>query len=132
MKQLLQLRYLIEKTRNLDGKLKYQIDRLINLKNLDPEEAKIAALKPNADAFDSDDDNSEDKEIDDEDDDIDDDIDEDIDEDIDDDMVEDEDDDNEVYRKKKGSKKSSKESKSESQVYRPPKLMSMPYLVSFF
>jgi hypothetical protein len=58
MRQLLELRYCMEKMRPLDGKLKYQIDRLVNLKSLDSEAVKNATLRPNISAMlgDSDDD----------------------------------------------------------------------------
>ena len=37
----------MEKMRTLDGKLKYQIDRLLNLKSMDPQDVKNAMLRPN-------------------------------------------------------------------------------------
>ena len=50
MKQLLELRYAIEKIKPLDGKLKYQIDRLINISNSKSGDQK-ALLRPNLQAF---------------------------------------------------------------------------------
>eukprot|EP01034_Spumella_vulgaris_P022961 gene22961-29146_t len=50
MKQLLKLRYVMEKMRSLDSKLKYQIDRLVKLADMSPSEASQAAgglLRPN-------------------------------------------------------------------------------------
>ena len=51
MKQLLELRYAMEKIRPLDGKLKYQIDRLINVANMSSEERNTLGLRPNLNAF---------------------------------------------------------------------------------
>ena len=51
MKQLLELRYAIEKVRPLDGRLKHQIDRLINVANMSTEERNTLGLRPNPSAF---------------------------------------------------------------------------------
>ena len=47
MQQLLELRYAMEKMRPIDGKLHYQVDRLIKLSSLDEKEAALSALRPN-------------------------------------------------------------------------------------
>lgn len=41
------IRYCMEKMRPLDGKLKFQIDRLLNLKNMDPKDVQNLSLRPN-------------------------------------------------------------------------------------
>jgi hypothetical protein len=54
MKQLLKLRYVMEKMRSLDSKLKYQIDRLVKLADMPASEASQAAsglLRPNPSAL---------------------------------------------------------------------------------
>ena len=63
MKQLLELRYAIEKIRPLDGKLKYQIDRLISAASAPATERSALMLRPDPTAFlgDSDDEVSEDE-----------------------------------------------------------------------
>lgn len=53
-------RYAMEKMRMLDGKLKFQIDRLLNFKNMDPQDAKNAILRPNLTLDDDYDDNDDD------------------------------------------------------------------------
>ena len=47
MNQMLELRYAMEKMRPIDGKLHYQIDRLIKLSTLDEKEVEQASLWPN-------------------------------------------------------------------------------------
>lgn len=63
MRELLELRYIVEKMKPLDGKMKYQIDRLLSYSSLPSEEAKTLSLRPNISGFglddDSDDDNSD-------------------------------------------------------------------------
>ena len=88
MQQLLELRYAMEKMRPIDGKLHYQVDRLIKLSSLDEKEAALSALRPNPMALvpkdkedDDDDDDAEQDENEDEDDNND--SDEDVDEDED-------------------------------------------------
>jgi hypothetical protein len=53
MKQMLKLRYAMEKMHSLDNKLKYQIDRLVKLSegNLSKEEIKTGLLRPNLASF---------------------------------------------------------------------------------
>jgi len=51
MRQLLELRYVMEKLQPLDGKLKYQVDRLVNLASMNSEERESVALRPNIGAF---------------------------------------------------------------------------------
>lgn len=55
MKQLLKLRYVMEKMRSLDSKLKYQIDRLVKIADMKPDEAATHAasglLRPNPGAL---------------------------------------------------------------------------------
>ena len=53
MKQLLKLRYAMEKMHALDGKLKYQVDRLVKLSegSLSKDELKAGLLKPNLSSF---------------------------------------------------------------------------------
>lgn len=51
LRQLLELRYCMEKMRPLEGKLKYQIDRLVNLRTLDAEGVRNATLRPNLSAM---------------------------------------------------------------------------------
>ncbi len=73
MRQLLELRYIMEKMRSLDGKLKYQVDRLMKLSTLDPEEIKSSVLRPNPAALMAKDGDDEDEDDDDMDEDMDDD-----------------------------------------------------------
>lgn len=54
MKQLLELRYAMEKLRPLDGKLKYQIDRLISAAAMPSAELAALAFRPDPSAFDAD------------------------------------------------------------------------------
>ncbi len=54
MKQLLKLRYVMEKMRSLDGKLKYQVDRLVKLSEMSPADQASQAsglLRPNPSAL---------------------------------------------------------------------------------
>lgn len=60
MKQLLELRYMMEKMRSLDGKLQPQIDRLLKLSQMNPDEARNAVLRPNPSALMSSDDEDQD------------------------------------------------------------------------
>lgn len=62
MKQLLELRYAMEKMRPLDAKLQHQIDRLVKLASADPEsqELKTALLRPNFSALVTDEDEEND------------------------------------------------------------------------
>ena len=63
MNKLLELRLLMEKIRPIDGKLKYQIDRLIKYSTLDANNASTENLRPDPDAllndFDDDDDDND-------------------------------------------------------------------------
>ena len=105
IRQLAEQRYLIEKMRPLDAKLKYQIDRLLTYASLDEKEMKSVSLRPNLAAMldddDSDDDNDNDQAEDESDDDN--------------DPVDDSDDDD------------SKINKKSNQIYKAPKLAAMPY-----
>ena len=47
LKKLLEIRYVVEKLKGLDGKLKYQIDRLLGYNALDISEKKASSLRPN-------------------------------------------------------------------------------------
>jgi U3 small nucleolar RNA-associated protein 3 len=51
LKQLLELRYVMEKMRPLDSKLKYQLDRLIKYSTLSADERQAMILKPNPSAL---------------------------------------------------------------------------------
>jgi len=97
MSKLLELRLLLEKIRPLDGKLKYQIDRLIKYSTLDSANANTENLRPDPDALLDDYDNEDN-----------------------------EDNDNEGNNDDYG-KKISKTSYNDSDVYRAPKLVAMPY-----
>lgn len=120
MRELLRLRYAMEKMSALDAKLKHQIDRLVKISSeAQQEEIKRGLLRPNLAAFlDNDDEDGGDKKKSSkksrtEDDDEEEEDEEDYDE---------EDDEDEP-----------KKSKSEaSEVYRPKKLTAVPYPVSFF
>jgi hypothetical protein len=66
MKQLLKLRYIMERMRHLDGKMKHQIDRLLSAAD-DSSSAPTTSARPNINALldaveegDDDDDDSED------------------------------------------------------------------------
>lgn len=72
MKQLLELRYIIEKMRAMDGKLKYQVDRLLKLSTQVAEgngpstdEVRAAMLRPDPSALMGDDEDDEEEEEDD-------------------------------------------------------------------
>jgi hypothetical protein len=104
MIQLLELRYLMEKMRPLDGKLKYQIDQLMKYASMDEATAETSNLRPNPSSmFDdmSDDDNDDDEE------------------DYDDD---DDDDSNERSKSKTNYNKN-----KNNEIYRAPKSVSTPY-----
>jgi len=47
MKQLLKLRYLMEKMRQLDSKMKHQIDRLLSSSNIESTNEKLSSSRPN-------------------------------------------------------------------------------------
>ena len=47
MQSLLELRFAMEKMRPIDGKLHYQVDRLIKLSTLDEKEVELSSLRPN-------------------------------------------------------------------------------------
>jgi len=51
MRQLLELRYVMEKMRPLDSRLKHQVDRLMKLAALNPDERRGLALRPNPSAL---------------------------------------------------------------------------------
>ena len=51
LKQLLELRYVMEKMRPLDSKLKYQLDRLIKFSTLSAEDRQAMKLRPNLSAL---------------------------------------------------------------------------------
>ena len=51
MRQLLELRYVMEKLRPMDGKLKHQIDRLVNAANVKDSDQSSFGLRPNPNAF---------------------------------------------------------------------------------
>lgn len=129
MRQLLELRYIMEKMRSLDGKLKHQIDRLLKLTQLDPEEARTAILRPNPDALlDDDDDDSVEQGVEENEDDEDN-LDDESDDDYDD--SEDEDDKKKKHQPKKQSKETSgsrsKDMNTSAGIYRAPKLSAVPY-----
>ena len=123
--------------RSLDGKLKHQIDRLLKLSKLDPDEARTAVLRPNPNALldDDDEDEDEDNENDSEDNlDDDDNDDNEFNSDIDDEDESDEDDDDRHAKRKQGSKqKSSADQKNINKkgdsvgVYKAPRLSAVPY-----
>lgn len=105
IRQLAEQRYLIEKMRPLDAKLKYQIDRLLTYASLDEKEMKSASLRPNLAAMldddDSDDDNDHDQ--------------------ADDESNEENDPANE------SDDDNSKIDRKNNQIYKAPKLAAMPY-----
>lgn len=138
MKQLLKLRYAMEKINSLDGKLKYQIDRLLKLseEKTSVDDIKSGLLRPNLSSFLSNDDKKSSKknkrsEEDDDEDEMD--IDDEEEDDFDDE--EEEDDDEDAYNQKKSKKGSSKKPKyaddsddnDDEEVYRPPKLSATHY-----
>lgn len=51
MNQMLELRYAMEKMRPIDGKLHYQIDRLMKLSTLGEKEAELSSLRPDPSAL---------------------------------------------------------------------------------
>eukprot|EP01038_Epipyxis_sp_PR26KG_P005893 gene5893-8131_t len=108
MKQLLKLRYLMEKMRPLDGKLKHQIDRMVKLASTNPNDVNNQSLRPNLSNLLGNDDNEASEDEEEEDNSMD---------------VDDEDSDNEDADDKKY--KSNK--KASSEVYKAPKLVAMPY-----
>ena len=90
LRQLVELRYLMEKMRPLDSKLKHQVDRLMKTASLKPEERGNIVLRPKPSAMlaeDEDEDDDEDDDDDDDDDGDDDDDDEDDGDDDDDDLL---------------------------------------------
>jgi U3 small nucleolar RNA-associated protein 3 len=63
MRQLLRLRYCIEKLQGLDAKLKHQIDRLVKLSEAKSDEIKAGLLRPNLTAFLNDDEEEDGEEV---------------------------------------------------------------------
>ena len=119
MNQMLELRYVLEKMRPIDGKLHYQIDRLIKLSTLDEKEAELASLRPNPLALlakDDDDDDEEEDEEEDEDGGNDED---------EDDENEDEDDEDEDEDDRGKGKKVHRQDREEK--YRAPRMAAVPF-----
>jgi hypothetical protein len=117
MNQMLELRYVLEKMRPIDGKLHYQIDRLIKLSTLDEKEAELASLRPNPLALlakDDDDDDDNDEEEEEEDDGND-----------DDEEDENEDEDNEDDDDRGKGKKVRRQDREEK--YRAPRMAAVPF-----
>ena len=116
LKQLLELRYVMEKMRPLDSKLKYQLDRLIKFSTLSADERQAMILKPNPSALRArgagDDSESE----------------EESEEASEEEMVsEDEDEKEEEATYTKKAKKNYNIKDDDDAVYRPPKMAAMPY-----
>ena len=106
MRQLLELRYVMEKLVPIDGKLKHQIDRLVNAANTKDDDSPAIGLRPNPGAFMDDDDEDYS------------------------DVVKSEDDqsndsDESDHPRNKMSKK--KNTAPQNEIYRPPKIAAAPY-----
>ena len=122
MKQLLELRYVMEKMRPLDAKLQHQIDRLVGLASADAGslEFRAALLRPNPAALLG-------KDEDDEDDDDDDDEEEEEDDDDDDDEERDDDDDESEIEGDMEGNSHDLAAASNQALYKAPKMMAAPY-----
>lgn len=129
MNQLLELRFAMEKLRPIDGKLHYQIDRLVKLASMDDKDAELSSLRPNPLALLAKDQDRGGRDDDDNDDGFDYDYNDENDDDENDDEDESDDDESNGRRKKKlgGTRRQDKDNESGRETYRAPRMVAVPF-----